>query len=144
MKRALHHKFDRHTAAFNWERAMAAKTFDDFDDAVTAPLHGFKGKQDYYDRCSSTHFLHGIQTPTLIINAVDDPFMTPEVIPESEKLSEAVTLEVADAGGHVGFVSGGTPWRPRYYLPERILGFMQPRLPSSTSGRGPDDPPPGL
>ncbi len=81
MKFAMTRKFDRHTAAFDWERAMNARTFAEFDDAVTAPLHGFSGKQDYYDRCSSVHYLRGIETPTLIINALDDPFMTPDVIP---------------------------------------------------------------
>jgi predicted alpha/beta-fold hydrolase len=126
MKSAVKRKFDRHTAAFDWHAAMNAHTFVEFDDSVTAPLHGFRGKQDYYDRCSSMHYLKGVQKPTLIINAVDDPFMTNRVIPGAERLSEQVTLEVAEAGGHVGFIDGGTPWRPSFYLPERILGFLGP------------------
>lgn len=128
MKESVRRKFDRHTAAFDWGRAMTAKTFAEFDDAVTAPLHGFSGMQDYYDRCSSAQFLKDIMRPTLIINARDDPFMTPDVIPDSDRLSENVTLEIADAGGHVGFVEGGTPWRPSYYLPPRILGFLESQL----------------
>ncbi|NIL93591.1 MAG: hydrolase, partial [Woeseiaceae bacterium] len=108
------YKFDRHTAAFDWRRAMSARTFAEFDDAVTAPLHGFRNKDDYYDKCSSLHFLKDIVRPTLIVNALDDPFMTPEVIPDADKLSESVTLEVSDAGGHVGFIGGGMPWRPHY------------------------------
>jgi predicted alpha/beta-fold hydrolase len=126
MKSAVTRKFDRHTAAFDWSRAMNARTFAEFDDAVTAPLHGFAGKQDYYDRCSSVHYLKGIQTPTLIVNALDDPFMTQRVIPEPDRLSEYVTLEVAESGGHVGFIDGGPPWRPSFYLPGRILGFLEP------------------
>ncbi|MBT8092552.1 MAG: hydrolase [Gammaproteobacteria bacterium] len=126
MKQAVIRKFDPHTAAFNWQRAMDAETFADFDDAVTAPLHGFDGKNDYYDRCSSVNYLVSIRKPTLIINALDDPFMTPAVIPNAERLSDEVTLEVADAGGHVGFISGGVPWRPEYYLPGRILEFLEP------------------
>jgi predicted alpha/beta-fold hydrolase len=126
MKSAVRRKFDPHTAAFDWDRAMSAKTFDEFDDAVTAPLHGFDGKQDYYDRCSSAKFLIDITRPTLIINALDDPFMSADVIPEPDKLSETVTLEVSDHGGHVGFVDGGTPWNPSYYLPDRIIGFLEP------------------
>ena len=126
MKRSVAGKFDRHTAAFNWERAMGAKTFAEFDDAVTAPLHGFDGMQDYYDRCSSTHFLSRIERPTLVINARDDPFMSPDVVPASDKLSDDVTIEVSDGGGHVGFVSGGTPWRPTFYLPDRIIEFLEP------------------
>ena len=126
MKNAVRAKFDPHTAAFDWQRAMAASTFAEFDDAVTAPLHGFDGKQDYYDRCSALHYLKDIQKPTLIINALDDPFMTPRVIPNEDQLSEDVQLEVANAGGHVGFIDGGPPWRPTYYLPDRILEFLEP------------------
>ncbi len=125
MKKAVSRKFDQHTAAFDWQRAMGAKTFAEFDDAVTAPLHGFAGKQDYYDRCSAGNFLHSIERPTLIINALDDPFMTPDVIPPADRLSDDVTIEVADNGGHVGFVDGGSLWRPTFYLPQRILEFLE-------------------
>ncbi|MDX1406140.1 MAG: hydrolase [Woeseiaceae bacterium] len=131
MKRALRRKFDRHTAAFEWKRTMRARTFADFDDAVTAPLHGFSGKDEYYDRCSSAQFLKAIRRPTLIINALDDPFMTPAAIPEEDRLSEDVTIEVSKCGGHVGFVSGGLPWRPEYYLPARMIGFFAERLETS-------------
>ena len=124
MKDSVRRKFDRHTAAFDWERTMNAPTFAEFDDAVTAPLHGFAGMNDYYDRCSSIRFLKDIEKPTLIINALDDPFMTPDVIPHQDRLSEQVSLEISATGGHVGFVSGGTPWRPKFYLPRRITEFL--------------------
>ena len=126
MKKSVARKFDMHTAAFDWQKAMQAKTFAEFDDAVTAPLHGFAGKDDYYDRCSSVQFLKHIERPTLIVNALDDPFMTPDVIPAPEMMSEHVTLEVSEAGGHVGFIAGGLPWRPRFYLPGRLIGFLEP------------------
>ena len=126
MKSAVTRKFDPNTAAFDWDRAMNARNFAEFDDSVTAPLHGFNGKQDYYDRCSSVHYLRSIETPTLIINALDDPFMTPRVIPSADRLSDYVTLEVAENGGHVGFINGGRPWRPTFYLPGRILEFLEP------------------
>ena len=128
MKRSVECKFNRHTAAFDWERAMQARTFSEFDDAVTAPLHGFAGRDDYYDRCSSVSFLKSIETPTLIINALDDPFMTPAVIPHRDRLSDAVTLEVSEKGGHVGFIEGGSPLSPSFYLPRRIVEFLEPRL----------------
>ena len=128
MKQSVRNKFDRHTAAFDWYKTMKARTFAEFDDAVTAPLHGFDGMSDYYDRCSSNQFLKDIARPTLIINALDDPFMTPGVIPHQDRLSEYVTLEVSEKGGHVGFVSGGAPWRPEYYLPPRIAGFLESHL----------------
>lgn len=126
MKSAVTRKFNPHTAAFDWDRAMNARTFAEFDDAVTAPLHGFQGKQDYYDRCSSVHYLQSIETRTLIVNALDDPFMTPHVIPTADRLSANVTLEVAEHGGHVGFIDGGFPWKPSFYLPERLLKFLEP------------------
>lgn len=128
MKKAVRRKFDRHTAAFDWHRTMSAKTFAEFDDAVTAPLHGFNGKQEYYDRCSSAGFLARIERPTLIINALDDPFMLPTILPPRDRLSGSVTLEVSEKGGHVGFVSGGSPWKPEYYLPGRILDFLEAQL----------------
>jgi len=124
MKTSVRRKFNRHTAAFNWDLAMSATTFAEFDDAVTAPLHGFDGGHDYYEKCSAARFLGQIERPTLIINALDDPFMTPDVIPHRDRLSEHVTLEISEAGGHVGFIEGGTPWRPKYYLPPRILQFL--------------------
>ena len=126
MKRSLRDKFDRHTAAFVWDKAMSAKTFAEFDDWVTAPLHGFEGMQDYYDKCSAVQFLSRIERPTLIINALDDPFMTRDIIPDASVLSDHVAIEVATHGGHVGFIEGGTPWRLTYYLPGRILSFLQP------------------
>ena len=128
MKKAVRQKFNRHTAAFDWERAMRAETFAEFDDAVTAPLHGFANMNDYYDKCSSAQFLIDIGRPTLIVNSLDDPFMTPGVIPHQDRLSDNVSLEIAEAGGHVGFIEGGTPWRPRYYLPRRILDFLEQHL----------------
>lgn len=124
MKKALRRKFDRYTAAFDWQRTMKARTFAEFDDAVTAPLHGFSGKDEYYDRCSSINFLADIRRPTLIINALDDPFMSPAAIPNEAMLSDDVQIEVSATGGHVGFVGGKLPWRPDYYLPPRIIGFL--------------------
>jgi predicted alpha/beta-fold hydrolase len=84
MKNSVQRKFDRDTAAFDWDRAMAAENFAEFDDAVTAPLHGFDGMNDYYDKCSSAQFLKTVARPTLVINSLDDPFMTPEVIPHHD------------------------------------------------------------
>jgi hypothetical protein len=126
MKRAIRRKFNRHTAAFDWDRAMRATTFAEFDDAVTAPLHGFASKDDYYDRCSSVSFLGTIARPTLILNALDDPFMSPDLLPDETALSEFVTLELSENGGHVGFIHGGTPWRPQFYVPQRVIRFLEP------------------
>lgn len=103
------------------------RSMRDFDETVTAPLHGFAGADDYYARSSSRPFLRDIAVPTLIVHAADDPFMTPAVIPESHELAPCVTLEVSPRGGHVGFIHG-LPWRPRYWLEERIPAYLEPLL----------------
>jgi predicted alpha/beta-fold hydrolase len=128
MKLSVRRKFNPDTAAFDWHRAMRARTFAEFDDAVTAPLHGFSGKDEYYDRCSSIGFLKSILRPTLIINSMDDPFLSPDMLPCDADLSASVTLEVSASGGHVGFIDGGTPWRPSYYLPRRIVDYLSAEM----------------
>ncbi|MCG5511815.1 hydrolase [Ectothiorhodospira shaposhnikovii] len=103
------------------------RTFREFDDAVTAPLHGFADVDDYYTRCSSRPYLRGIRCPTLILHARDDPFMTPETVPTPDELSPSIRLELSRAGGHVGFVEGvGRYW------PERRIGDWLGDIFSST------------
>jgi predicted alpha/beta-fold hydrolase len=100
------------------------KTFRQFDDAITAPLHGFRDVDDYYSHSSSNAFLRDITIPTLIIHARDDPFLPAEAIPDEDILGTSTTLELASAGGHVGFISGGIPFRARYWLEARICRHL--------------------
>lgn len=88
------------------------KTLRDFDDHFTAPLHGFEDASHYYTECSSRYFLEGIRTPTLIINALNDPLLTPECSdPQLAMGLKWVHLETTSHGGHVGFATvGGTYW----------------------------------
>lgn len=102
-------------------------SFRRFDDAVTAPLHGFTGVDDYYARASSKAYLSRIVCPTLILQALDDPFMTAAVLPAVAELSPAVCLELSPTGGHVGFISGPLG-RPEYWLEQRIPAFLTQRL----------------
>jgi len=95
-----------------------------FDDKITAPLHGYLGVHDYYARASCRQYLKGIEVPTLILHAADDPFMLPSAIPDAEELPEDVTLELSSQGGHVGFVAGSLPWRAVYWLEKRIPEFL--------------------
>ncbi|MBK1644781.1 hydrolase [Thiocapsa imhoffii] len=99
--------------------------FNDFDDRITAPLNGFAGVFDYYSRASCRGFLPRIQTPTLIIHARDDPFLYPTTIPYAHELGPGVTLELADHGGHVGFIAGRWPGRPHYWLEDRIIAALR-------------------
>ena len=96
------------------------RTFRAFDNHVTAPLHGFADVDDYYRRSSSRQFLKHIRTPTLILHALDDPFMTPDTVPAPDELGADVTMELSTSGGHVGFVGGRWPWRACYWLDLRI------------------------
>ena len=99
------------------------RTFWDFDGRVTAPLHGFADAQDYYRRASSRYFLGEIRTPTLIIQAADDPFVFRHSLPEARELSASTRFELQAKGGHVGFV-GGSMKHPRYYLEQRIPQWL--------------------
>ena len=101
------------------------KSFRDFDEHITAPLHGFAGADDYYQKCSSQNFLKGIATPTLVVHAKDDPFMHECIVPSADTLSPNVCLEVSEKGGHVGFMQG-TPWQPKIWMQQRANTFFQP------------------
>ncbi len=81
------------------------KDFRGFDDRYTAPINGFKDAEDYWEKCSSKKFLSTIQIPTLIVNAVDDPFLADACYPIEQAMnSRYVFLEMPVHGGHVGFV----------------------------------------
>lgn len=99
-------------------------TFRRFDHAVTAPLHGFRDADDYYSHSSSRHYLRGIRVPSLLLQATDDPFLPESAIPTAAELSPTVRLELSSTGGHVGFVGGRYPWRPAYWLEQRIPAFL--------------------
>jgi predicted alpha/beta-fold hydrolase len=105
------------------------KSFWQYDDRVVAPLHGFKDVHDYYQRSSSRQFLKAITIPTLIIQAYDDPFMTVDALPRADELSPSIQLEITQSGGHVGFVTGNNPFKPIYWLEQRILAFLKQRCP---------------
>jgi len=105
----------------------AARTLTAFDDAVTAPVHGFESARDYYTRSSSGQFLVRIRTPTLLLSAFDDPFLPREVLHDVARLAlenQYLTTEFHERGGHVGFIAGRVPWRPRYYAEERSIGYL--------------------
>ncbi len=124
MRRSIVNKFRHMSAPVAFGDLSLLTTFHQFDDAVTAPLHGFAGVDDYYARCSSRPFLRYIHVPTLILHAQDDPFMVPECIPTAKELSRRIHLEVTPGGGHVGFVGGRFPWTATYFPESRIPQFM--------------------
>jgi predicted alpha/beta-fold hydrolase len=106
-------------------RVLRTKSFEAFDDVATAPLHGFANANDYYTRSSSIHFVDKITTPTLALNAADDPFLPPAVLPRVKaKASPAVDFRTTPFGGHVGFISGEAPWRCRYWAEELVVQWL--------------------
>ncbi|UZE28813.1 hydrolase [Pseudomonas asplenii] len=102
------------------------RTFWDFDGRVTAPLHGYRDAEDYYRRASSRYFLGAIRTPTLIIQAADDPFVFRHSLPEPAELATDTEFELQGKGGHVGFVDGSLG-KPGYYLERRIPQWLAGR-----------------
>jgi predicted alpha/beta-fold hydrolase len=107
--------------------ALRARTFAEYDRAVTAPLHGFADEVDYWTRSSSGPYLGRIRRPTLLISALDDPFIPPSSLPDPGALPPAVRAEFVPHGGHVGFVEG-RPWRATSWAERRAVDFLAPVL----------------
>jgi predicted alpha/beta-fold hydrolase len=114
---------DRHPGLFERDRLVASRDFFDFDGLVTAPLHGFSSAVDYWTRSSCRQFLGGIAVPTLVINALNDPFMPASALAAPGEVSRAVRLEYPDTGGHVGFLTGAPPGRLDW-MPRRLLAHF--------------------
>lgn len=120
-------KLRAHPGLFHLDALERATTLYDFDEAVTAPVHGFRNASDYYARSSSIHYLPRIRRPTLLLSARDDPFLPREVLDSvvmSARSNPYLYVEIHESGGHVGFVSGRNPFRPRYYAEWRIVDFL--------------------
>jgi hypothetical protein len=123
MKRKIAAKALLHPGVFDVARVRRTHTLREFDDLVTAPLHGFRDSADYYARASAKPGLRAIRVPTLVLNALNDPFLPGRHLPGPREVSPHVTLEYPATGGHVGFVDG--PFPGRYtWLPRRILEFF--------------------
>jgi predicted alpha/beta-fold hydrolase len=107
------------------QRIRRARTFFEFDDAATAPLHGFAGADDYYRRSSSLRFLGQIEIPTLCLSSADDPFLPAAVIERARAAaSDEVSILSTPWGGHAGFISGPWPWRPLYWAEESAVSWL--------------------
>jgi uncharacterized protein len=110
------------------ERAQRAASFREFDDAITAPLHGFSGADDYYTRSSSAQFIPAIRIPTLLLHAEDDPFLPVEAFPARQvEANPLITASVQREGGHVGFIYG-SPLAPRFWAEENAAQYLGSKL----------------
>lgn len=114
----------RHKLKFDIEAIRNVSNLWHYDGLFTAPLHGFKDADDYWEQANSRPFLMSIKLPTLLINARNDPFLPEQDLPTANEVSPFVVREFPKHGGHVGFANGGMNSR-QDWLPGRILCFLQ-------------------
>ena len=109
--------------------ALSARTFREFDDALTAPLHGFADAETYYQESSAGPYLSRIRVPTLLIHALDDPIAPAGSIPR-DRIAANPMLSTAftERGGHVGFITGAVPWNVRFWAEETAAEFLRLHL----------------
>lgn len=140
LRRKAIEKQRRFPGALDESRIRRARTIEAFDDAVTAPIHGFRDAHDYYGQSSALRFLRDIRVPTLLLSARDDPFLPADVLDDVRRIAARnswLEVEFPTTGGHVGFVAGTAPWKAFYYAEWRVVDFLQrhvaprvePRLP---------------
>ena len=117
-------KLEAFPGLFDPARTAAARSFREFDDAVTAPLHGFRDVDHYWSAASSAPHLKAIRVPTLLLNARNDPFLPEQdLLAATRDPSPSLLLEFPRSGGHVGFLGGPFPGR-HDWLPQRLLEFL--------------------
>lgn len=115
---------------FDLQRALAARTLREFDDAFTAPLHGFAGVDDYWQRASAKPGMARIALPALLLNARNDPLVPATSLPGAAEVGPAVTLWQPETGGHVGFPgamrwrAGGAQWDLQA-MPAAVCAWLQ-------------------
>jgi predicted alpha/beta-fold hydrolase len=131
LRQSVRAKSARHGHEYDLPAPSRVRTLRAFDDAFTAPVHGFDGAEDYYRRSSSARYLPGIRVSTLLLQARNDPFLPADALPEEEMEGNPwLAPGLTDRGGHLGFVEGGTPWTARFWAEAeaaRFLGHVLPR-----------------
>lgn len=116
-------KCEHHPGRFDAIRIASARSLAEFDDAYTAPAHGFAGVDDYWRRASARPWLGGIEVPTLVLNAANDPFVPARALPDVQSLPTAVRFDCPEQGGHVGFLGGAWPGS-QDWLAGRVLAHF--------------------
>lgn len=119
-------KLEAFPGLFDPEGVARARSFREFDNLVTAPLHGFRDVDHYWTSSSSGPWLEHVRVPTLVLNARNDPFLPePDLLAAARKAAQCVMLEFPRTGGHAGFLSGPFPGR-HGWLPQRLFRFLYP------------------
>jgi hypothetical protein len=123
LKRKAAAKLQRFPGAFDAGRLRQARTMRAFDDVFTAPVHGYRDVDDYWTRASCRPGLGAVAVRSLLVNALDDPFLPPAALPRPDEVSAQVTLDYPAQGGHVGFV-GGPPPGNGGWIARRVAHFL--------------------
>jgi len=124
LRRKAAEKARRHPGTFDAAAVARATTFAEFDELMTAPLHGFASRHDYYARAASGQFIPGVRRPLLALSAADDPMVPAETLPVSAaRQNPAVRLVVTDHGGHTAFVDG-LPLRPAFWAERTAAAYL--------------------
>lgn len=116
-------KWAQHPGLFDKDALLAAKDLYDFDNVFTAPVHGFKDTADYWTRASAKARMGDIRLPALALNALNDPFIPADSLPQASDVSSSVTLWQPANGGHVGFAQGRWPGHVRA-MPDAVGGWL--------------------
>jgi uncharacterized protein len=128
LKQSIRRKSEQLAGIVDLAGVMASRSIYEFDAAYTAPVHGFASVEQYYEQCSAGRFLHGIDTPTLLVRAVDDPFYDPGDIPAGLLAQhKSIQAELPAHGGHVGFAEG-PPWRIDWWAQRQAARFLRSHL----------------
>jgi predicted alpha/beta-fold hydrolase len=118
-------KLEQYPGLFDANAMLASRTMYEFDNVVTAPLHGFRDTDDYWTRATTRPLLPEVTVPTLVLNARNDPFLPGTVLPARHEVSAAIELDQPQHGGHVGFMTGPFPGRIDW-LSRRVFNYLRP------------------
>ena len=130
MRRKAREKAQLHPGTFDLHSVLRARTIEAFDDAFTAPLHGFQGVADYYERASAKPHLGKVAIPCLLVNAKNDPFVPWRAMTEGAQASEFVAFANPSHGGHVGYSHRQQWWDGRGSLrpmADAVLDWLNQR-----------------
>ena len=128
LRRKAFAKAARFPGALDVERIRSARSFVEFDDGVTAPLHGFPSAEAYYEASSAGRYVALVRRPLLALSASDDPMVPRDSLPVAAvQANPFVELDVSELGGHVAFVSG-SPWKPLFWAEARAVAFLERSL----------------
>ena len=125
LKRKALSKLEQYPGLFDRDAMLACRTMYEYDNVVTAPIHGFRNTEEYWTRATTRPLLPDVVVPTLVLNARNDPFLPSAALPTHAEVSRAIELDQPEAGGHVGFMTGPFPGRIDW-LPRRVFNFLEP------------------